>query len=73
MLSILHEEQLNWHLQYPSIGLSQRILSTASTYQNEPAEFAVPKSVAQRLAIVDYRNKTYFRIKRCFENWSLQC
>jgi hypothetical protein len=27
---------------------------------------------AKRLAIADYRNKTYFRTERCFENWSQQ-
>ncbi len=34
-----------------------------STYQIEPAASAAPKTVALRLAIVDYRNKTYFRIR----------
>jgi hypothetical protein len=45
--------------------MSQPFLSVLSTYQNEPAVSAAPTTVARRLAIVDYRNKTYFRIKRC--------
>jgi hypothetical protein len=52
--------------------MSQTFISALPTYQNEPVASAAPMMAGRLLAIVDYRNKTYFRIKRWFENWSLQ-
>jgi len=60
-----HVEQLSWHLQQPLIDESNPISQPVATYQNERVGSVVPMKLAQRqLAIADYRNKTYFRIKK---------